>query len=240
VKQNKLEILVGVPGAGKSTYAEQLVKSDHTWVKISRDDIRFSLQGDYESRDEGLVLKVQDAMIKGAIASGKNIVLDNTHCKIATVQEVINTYGKFANVGIKVIGGELSLETIKAQNKARAKAVPDLAIMSMHKAFLNTIKHKAELDQLIKDVAKDAKDIDAPIYVQDKSLPKALIFDIDGTVAKMNNKRGPFEWAKVGNDDPVHEVLELARKLSSSYKIIFMSGRDEACRTETENWLAKH
>ena len=53
---------------------------------------------------------------------------------------------------------------------------------------------------------------------------KAVVVDVDGTIALMEGKRTPFEWEKVGLDSP-------------NTPIIIVSGRDGCCRKETEKWL---
>ena len=69
---------------------------------------------------------------------------------------------------------------------------------------------------------------------------KLLLFDIDGTLAKMNG-RSPYEWHRVGEDLPRWEVVRYAKLLTNSNQsIIVMSGRDSVCRVETERWLADH
>jgi uncharacterized HAD superfamily protein len=65
---------------------------------------------------------------------------------------------------------------------------------------------------------------------------KAIIVDIDGTLAKMNG-RGPFEWNRVGEDivnEPVKKIVNLYGKTGI---VILFSGRDAVCRLLTENWL---
>ena len=69
-------------------------------------------------------------------------------------------------------------------------------------------------------------------------MTRAIIVDIDGTLAKMNG-RGPFEWSRVGEDKvnrPVRQVVEMFR--SVGYTIIIFSGRDSVCREQTRQWLA--
>ena len=68
-------------------------------------------------------------------------------------------------------------------------------------------------------------------------MKRAIIVDIDGTLAKMNG-RGPFEWSRVGEDTvnkPVRQVVEMFR--SVGYTIIIFSGRDAVCRDQTTRWL---
>jgi len=75
-----------------------------------------------------------------------------------------------------------------------------------------------------------------------EQLPTAVICDIDGTIALMGD-RSPFDWKRVGEDavnNVVVQVLKAATagfKEAGSHKTIMLSGRDSACRRETEEWL---
>lgn len=74
-------------------------------------------------------------------------------------------------------------------------------------------------------------------------LPRAVLFDIDGTLAIRDesdpNVRHFAAWDRVGEDLPNAAVIELAQMVAESgrYKLIVMSGRDEVCRRQTEMWL---
>ena len=68
-------------------------------------------------------------------------------------------------------------------------------------------------------------------------LPKAIIVDIDGTLAKMNG-RGSFEWMRVGEDlvnEPIRHIVNLYK--GAGHRIILFSGRDSVCREVTKKWL---
>ena len=87
---------------------------------------------------------------------------------------------------------------------------------------------------------------------------KAIIVDVDGTLADMRGVRGPFEWDKVHLDRPHQDVIELVRDLASveiyageydengdevidtKYKIIITTGRDGVCEEATKQWLRDH
>lgn len=75
-----------------------------------------------------------------------------------------------------------------------------------------------------------------------KDLPKAIIVDIDGTLAKMNG-RGPFEWMRVGEDEvnePIKIVVDAMNfGFYGDLKIIIFSGRDSICREQTVDWLLR-
>lgn len=75
------------------------------------------------------------------------------------------------------------------------------------------------------------------------TLPRAVLFDVDGTLALRDeadpNVRHFAAWERVGEDLPNAAVVELAQLVAESgrYKLIVMSGRDEVCRRQTEMWL---
>lgn len=71
---------------------------------------------------------------------------------------------------------------------------------------------------------------------QDRSLPSAYIFDIDGTVALMNG-RSPHEYDRVSEDLPNKGVINIAEELYSSHVIIFVTWRPYSCEEDTFNWL---
>ena len=87
---------------------------------------------------------------------------------------------------------------------------------------------------------------------------KAIIVDVDGTLADMRGVRGPFEWDKVHLDKPHQDVIELVKDLAEvelddtrlerhpdlefepKYKIIITTGRDGVCEEATKKWLHDH
>ncbi len=76
---------------------------------------------------------------------------------------------------------------------------------------------------------------------------KAIIFDIDGTVAKRGS-RDPYDMTKVGEDLPNEPVMLIAKMLAfcapftgeDGMEIFFFSGRDETAHEQTDMWLGHH
>ena len=68
---------------------------------------------------------------------------------------------------------------------------------------------------------------------------RAVLVDIDGTLALRTGDRSPFDWHRVGEDEPNPPVVELVRTINAAgfHRIILMSGRDQSCRMQTEMWL---
>lgn len=63
--------------------------------------------------------------------------------------------------------------------------------------------------------------------------------DIDGTLASHEGIRGPFDEDKVYLDIPL-PTCRVIECLMNNTKIIFLSGRTEGCRKNTQEWLTKH
>lgn len=108
----KVIFLIGVSGAGKSTYRNNFLKDNPNFLLINRDNIRKSLFGDnftsngyYKSKDLGdkefLVSSIQDYIIALSILKGKDLFVDNTNLKESDINSTLNKLPE--NVEIEVI-----------------------------------------------------------------------------------------------------------------------------------------
>ncbi|MFN8592731.1 MAG: hypothetical protein U0031_14830 [Thermomicrobiales bacterium] len=69
------------------------------------------------------------------------------------------------------------------------------------------------------------------------SLPKAIICDIDGTLAEIG-ERSPYDFATVDRDQVKHATAEVVRLFSrAGYAIVLFSGRNDSARAMTIAWL---
>lgn len=225
-----LYITRGVSGSGKSTWA----RSRKGAVVVSRDDLRAALFGsdgpDYYNvkkdvlRDrEDFVSKIEKTMIETALKAGKDVVSDNTH----TMMKYVNATAKIgyacgANVEVKVfdISFKEACERVAMRKAGGGRSVPVEAIKRQH-------------DQLAG--SKNATLTPPPAvrpYAGTPGKPKAFLFDLDGTVYHMNNKRGPYDH-NVDVDDPDLVVQRIVNALSEDYIAIAMSGRKTATREAT-------
>ena len=67
----------------------------------------------------------------------------------------------------------------------------------------------------------------------------AWIVDIDGTLA-LRGDRSPYDWGRVGEDQPNTPVVTVVRALiRDGNQIRYMSGRMEQCRHATVMWLRR-
>jgi hypothetical protein len=65
-----------------------------------------------------------------------------------------------------------------------------------------------------------------------------IIVDIDGTIALKGN-RDPYDYALVKEDFPNKKVISVVMQLENWNDVVFVSGRNEICREDTEQWLAQ-
>lgn len=77
------------------------------------------------------------------------------------------------------------------------------------------------------------------LYIPDRSLPRAFICDIDGTLSDHTDLRGHFEYSKVAQDRPIYPVIHMVQALikKGDWIPIFVSGREEHSRSDTVDWI---
>lgn len=80
------------------------------------------------------------------------------------------------------------------------------------------------------------------------------IFDIDGTLANGDHrlhhiKKEPKNWAAYfaacSEDAPIQHVIDICRSIGLSdyplnFAIVYVSGRSDECRRDTQEWLNRH
>lgn len=219
----KAIILTGISGSGKSTWAKQQVG----YKVVCRDDIRSEIL-----KERGVDLQSENMWA-------------HWRFKKSDEQEVTNRYWNIvenhASCGNNIILADTNLNSNRRESMK--KRLEELNYVVEHKVIPIDYETavKRDLNRLHSVGAaiiwKQYKELYGETYVPPKEAPKAVIFDIDGTLAKMTN-RGPFDWAKVCNDEVIDTVAELLHNYYDfGYKVILLSGRDSVCRDQTELWL---
>lgn len=207
----KILMLKGLPGSGKSTWAKTLVEGDGNWVRINKDSIR-EMIGGYSTKKEKLILEFRDVLVATALALGKNVVVDDTNFHPKHEARLRQFDAEFV---VKEFDTPLD-QCIKNDLK-RLNSVGERVIKKMHEDYIRPT------------IAKE--------YQKNSFLPKAIICDLDGTIA-LGNGRNPYDASTCDKDlinSPVAEILwKYAR---DDYKILFTSGRDEAFREQTIKFI---
>ena len=220
-------ILIGVSGSGKTTFAKRMPR-----VRISRDDLRrllFGIEGKavLTSEQEKKVTKFQREWIERELLEGNDVVVDDTNLNkslLKSLRQFINDIGfDFTIVDVKV-----DLEEAKARNDRREPhdRVPEHVIDRQFKrAWWGSVESQAYVYKP---------------YTPDPSLPVAYSFDLDGTLAHMGDRRGPYDFTKYHLDEVDEALWNTVRNAQvRGFWVLILTGRDAAYRKECEDWLAR-
>lgn len=239
----------GLPASGKSTFAEKIIGNGSNWVRLERDLLRDQL---YKSRvhqapadaskeeketvrqqvaeRENTITKVQFAMAEGAVLAGKSIVVSDTNLRAKYVRDWM-AFAKKHNLEFNTVNFDsVSVDECVRRDEVRQNSVGEKVIRDMAQRYLV----KGNIPD-VKDIAASPLNIEP--YDNPTDLPKAIIVDIDGTLAKMSD-RSPYDWHRVDEDEPIEAVIIAVHAAAQfNRRVIVMSGRDESCRAITEKWL---
>jgi predicted kinase len=226
-------ICKGIPGSGKSTWAlEQLMKYPGKYKRVNRDSFRAMLDGDTHDWDnEKFIVDLRDTIVERSLRKGFDVIVDDTNLKSTNWTELCAIAKRVGNVRVTEKYFPIELKEALERNSKRPKPVPDNVIENF---FNKYIRGKSV------EVRDEFFSKESPIYnPPDLNKPPAIICDLDGTVA-INVGRDYFDMTQVINDAPNEPICTLVRLLSKTYKVLFVSGRDESCREDTDLWLQAH
>lgn len=214
----------GLPGCGKTTWAKQYQKDNPNTLRVNKDELRAMLHDSVHSTGrENFVLTVRDFIVQQGLKIGNDVIVDDTN------------FNPFHEVALKVFA---------EVNKAGFE-VKDFTDVPLQECLDRDYKREGKSRvgaKIIKQMYNQYLKPKPQVIELDRSLPMAIICDIDGTLAHMKD-RGPFDWKKVGSDDPdltIWEILLRYRNVAEQKQmsILLVSGRDEVCRPETIEWLS--
>lgn len=132
---NKLYILIGCPGSGKSTFAK-----DHLCDKyvVSRDAIRFEMLKENEPYfiHEKSVYKKYVDQIKEGLMLG-DVVADATHLNYGSRMKLLSSLGSLSDIEVIGIVMQTSLKTCLDRNSQRVgrTRVPEDALINMYNSL---------------------------------------------------------------------------------------------------------
>jgi len=244
-------LLKGLPGCGKSTFAAELIKKEpKRWIRINRDDMRGMVVGpgnNPHARDdarEELVRNMKNEAIRSALKSGYDVILDDTHLVPMTVKKLHSLAMGIGDVKVIEKGFNVGPEECIARDAKRTgfAHVGDKVIQSMARMCGLDKGRKLSDKEAYYPPRWIAGGAGADPYKveQDNSLPRAILCDLDGTLALMNG-RNPFDASTCDRDLPNVPVIECVKAMhAQGVKIIFMSGRDAKHREPTIRFIEQH
>lgn len=230
-------LTVGVPGCGKSTWAGRMVRrkfnNKRMFTEVNRDLLRREIGGFADNEKivsskelEGRVNVAHRGLIIGALKNGYNVIVSDTNINPdtrASLRSIAEAHG--VPVFEKHFKESCDWKLLQDRNKTRPE--------------YDRVPFKVLRDFYIRYREQNFKK--AYSKVQPNNPWMTHIFDIDGTLARHEGIRGPYDWHKVGLDLCYEDVADMARAMyEGGYKVIIVSGRDGCCRKQTEEWLDKH
>jgi len=227
----RLLITRGLPASGKTTFARKLQPQV---VRVNRDDLRRMLHGRrlFTQWAEGQVTQAQRAAVEALLRAHADVIVDDTNLRARTVREWAELAARFHAQFEVHDFTDVPVEECVRRDAERSgfDHVGEAGIRKMYDRYLAGKR----LPLPIPWVEPGGPGV---VYEPDPDLPSAVLVDIDGTVALMNG-RGPYEWSRVGEDQPNHAVIAAVRAMhAAGNAIVFCSGRDEVCRLDTQAWL---
>lgn len=127
----KLYVMVGLPGAGKSTIAKEIPDTVH----ISSDEIRECLYGNEVSQgDPKRVFSFMDEATEECLKDGRDVVYDATSITEELRADIVNKFRPYADE-IICVHIDTPVEECLRRNARRSRSVPEGIIWKMWSRF---------------------------------------------------------------------------------------------------------
>ncbi len=133
--QLEVIILMGLPGAGKSTWAKDLVhRSNGRYKRINKDDLREMLDsGKWTKENEEFIVAARDSLLLAALSAGRSVIIDDTNLAPEHEERVRNLVGNRANVVVRLF--DTPLEECIIRDRGREHPVGERVIREMHDEY---------------------------------------------------------------------------------------------------------
>ena len=220
----------GPPASGKSTYAKKYVLEHPDTKIVSRDTIRHSF-GEYNMEHEDKVKKIETNEMIAYMKQNLEIINDATNLNKKTREKFENLAKQY---NYEVVYEEFYIPFKEAverdKNEDRLHHVGEKVLKRFYRKYFPE-QYEEELK----------KTIFYERIEEDKTLPKAIICDLDGTLAWMQH-RSPYDLLNVDNDKFDPRMLELCELfMRNGIYVLFVSGREKTdeCYLKTITWLKK-
>ena len=237
-KNVKLIVLRGLPGSGKTTAAREWVSQDPDHrARVGRDALRDALYGTRKGlsgAQEDSVTRVQREAVRALLRASRDVIVDDMNLR-ARYARAWADLALEEGVGFEVIDARTPVEECikRDANRPEGEQVGADVIRGLNKRFhsrpaITPTKKKEEPQPLP--------------YAGTEGKPKAVIVDVDGTLAKNAHGRSFYSvGADLLDDEAVEAVCEVVRSMSlNGYTVLVVSGRSDEAEIHTADWLSAH
>ena len=130
--RQRLVLMVGIPGSGKSTVGDGIVEQGG-YVRLSYDAIRLALYGDAsEHGGEGEVGKKFREELRAALTAGKSVLVDNTNFLTDMRTHIIDIARQCGVTDVHLVVMKIPLPLCLERNRARDRVVPTRQVRQMN------------------------------------------------------------------------------------------------------------
>jgi len=133
---NKIILLVGVPGSGKSTWAKKYVEdSENHTIRVNNDELREMMNTVlYDWRNESLIADVVRDTVVNGLLRGWNVIIDNMNIS----KKHYNYWKKFADsqgyeVEVRIF--DPGLDICIERDKLRSRTIGEERIKEIYAQF---------------------------------------------------------------------------------------------------------
>ncbi|MEC4833784.1 AAA family ATPase [Mycobacteroides chelonae] len=221
----------GYVASGKSSRAREIADETGALV-VNRDLLRLQLLGTYwtgDQDDEWRVTVAEEAQVLALMKAGVPVVVDATHLRPTYLR-------KWARWATRY-GWDFAVEDVKTPMDVCLERLRRRNVESDRFIEASVLFNQAKRYPIDRWPVVEKREFNPTPVERDNALQKAVIVDIDGTLAEKCD-RSPYDYTRVGEDRLYWDVAWLVDLLAQDdYYVLVVSGRDDACRIDTLNWL---
>lgn len=216
----KLKMFRGLPAAGKSTVAKQMVREMGNAGRVNRDSLRAMLfDSVWTGKREGVVVECEKAIARVLIAHQHTPLIDDTNLS-EKHKQMWQEFARSSGVAFEMVDLLADAEACRLTDGARGDGVGRAVIDRM--ALQNGLVEWGN----------------KPI----------VLCDIDGTLAdgehRVHHVKGETkDWkayfSKLSDDTPIERIINEVRTLYPEHTICLVSGRPDTYQHATMAWLAQ-
>lgn len=235
----KFVVFYGLPASGKTTAAlrmqRELLDAGIDSLRINQDEIRKTLNWkswktwNFSGPEEKSVYVIKEKQLREAFLAEIPVVInDDTNLDPARRRVLRETAGEYGYT-TEFIRAATDVEECVRRDALRDETSVGRTVIEKMAAKYNYPKPPIDYSRF------------ANVEYPAEHLMPAVICDLDGTLSLFEGKRSPYDASTCDKDDVNMPVLVVLRALASRFvQIIYLSGRNEEYRKQTETFLHRH